>query len=133
MKYAKEQMDNDPRLRLMSLSLDPGHDTPQVLSNWANAHQIKSDDWWFLTGEEDKLQKLADGIGFEKTIIVPPDERQSEGDIFRHDMRIALIDSDNQIREFYDVMSESSKVAEASQQRLLNDLKVILGKSNASE
>lgn len=49
----------EPDLRLVSISVDPEHDTPEVLSEYANGFHADSERWLFLTGPRDVIYRLA--------------------------------------------------------------------------
>ncbi|MFM7057483.1 MAG: SCO family protein [Planctomycetota bacterium] len=58
-----------PDLRIISITLDPEHDNPEVLAACAealrprNADQFRSD-WVFLTGQPDDIESIRRGLGF---------------------------------------------------------------------
>ena len=45
-------------VRLVSLSIDPEHDTPQVLKEYASHFGANPDRWIFLTGPSDQVQEF---------------------------------------------------------------------------
>lgn len=45
--------------RFASITVDPEHDTPEVLRAYAERYQIDQDSWRFLTGDRAKIEKLA--------------------------------------------------------------------------
>ncbi len=52
---------NIPGVRLVSLTVDPSHDTPQQLSLYAKAFHAVPERWYFLTGPRHAL----DHLGFD--------------------------------------------------------------------
>jgi protein SCO1/2 len=56
-------------LRILSITLDPEHDTPEVLAAYAeplqprNAGQLQSE-WMFLTGRTEDIEAIRRGLGF---------------------------------------------------------------------
>src|SRR5690606_8998293 len=44
---------------IVSFTIDPKHDTPEVLKNYAELHGIEHPNWHLLTGEKDDLFELA--------------------------------------------------------------------------
>ena len=45
-------------VRLVTLSVDPKRDTPEVLKRYAEVMGADGDRWWFLTGEKDAIYSL---------------------------------------------------------------------------
>ena len=43
---------------LVSLSVDPAHDTPEVLAEYARRFEAEPGRWWFLTGSRDLIYNL---------------------------------------------------------------------------
>jgi len=56
-------------MRLVSLSFDPEHDTPEVLARYA-ARYGAGDRWWFLTGDKGDIYCLAEQ-GFHLGVVNP--------------------------------------------------------------
>jgi len=50
---------DEPDLRLVSISVDPVHDTPEVLSEYAKRFAAHPSRWLFLTGPRDAIYRLA--------------------------------------------------------------------------
>lgn len=45
-------------VRLVSFSVDPEHDTPEVLAKYAERYGASPDRWWFLTGPQTTIYEL---------------------------------------------------------------------------
>jgi protein SCO1/2/putative membrane protein len=77
---------------LVSLSVDPEHDTPSVLAEYASRFGADPDRWWFLTGERDSVYDLIQSK-FKLTVIEnpAPDPAGSTESILHSD-RLALVD-----------------------------------------
>lgn len=48
-----------PDLRLVSISVDPEHDTPEVLAAYATRYRADPERWLFLTGPKEAIHRLA--------------------------------------------------------------------------
>jgi len=57
-------------LRLVSITVDPEHDTPAVLSRYAERVQADPERWFFLTGDKSAIYRLA-REGFKLAIVDP--------------------------------------------------------------
>jgi protein SCO1 len=45
-------------VRLVSITVDPDRDTPEVLRAYAERHHADPERWWFLTGDKDVINRL---------------------------------------------------------------------------
>ena len=89
-------------LRLITLSFDPKHDTPEVMANYAKSLETTQTDWRFLTTQsQHDLRPILDG--YNQSIQQEyNDEGQSTGS-FSHTLRVYLIDKNKKIRKIYSV------------------------------
>jgi protein SCO1/2 len=86
---------SDPDLLLLSFSVDPEHDTPEVLANYAKRYNARQN-WYFLTGARDTLQKLSR-------------EAFKLSDLgITHSTRFVLVDGKGQIRGYYGTSDEDT-------------------------
>lgn len=91
-KVSKEFQGNK-NFGIASFSIDPEHDTPEVLKKYKEKHQINNPDWHFMTGDQTAIYTLAQK-GFKLNAQEDPNE---PGGIL-HDGMFALIDKDGYIR-----------------------------------
>jgi len=84
-------------VRLVSFSVDPDHDTPVVLAEYARAHGIEGPSWLFLTGEKAVVRGLI-REGFLLPVEDTPDVPQMP---VLHSSRFVLVDSEGRIRGMY--------------------------------
>ncbi len=87
----------EPGLDLVSFTVDPDHDTPEVLKAYAQSHGAKPGRWRFLTGPREPLYRLI-GQGFRLSVAAAP-EGTSEPPT--HSDRLALVDRRLRIRGLY--------------------------------
>ena len=104
-------------LRLISITVDPRHDTPEVLARYA-ARYGADDRWWFLSGDEREIYCLARD-GFHLSVVAssaaqPPPcgsaflfgpapawaSHGSKG-LIMHSARLVLIDRRAEIRAYH--------------------------------
>lgn len=100
----------DARLQLVTITVDPEYDTPEILRQYAKKYQADTQKWHFLTGDKKKIESLMfDGfkLGFADDIVF-------------HSDRLILVDRALKIRGYY---SGSDK---KDFQRLQQDIKKIL-------
>lgn len=107
-RMAQLQRTLDPRVRLVSFSVDPEHDTPEVLSRYARDFGAQPG-WAFITGARPALHSLATE-GFHLTAMeAPPDQAQGADGPFLHSGKFVLVDQQARIRGYYD-SEEASEI-----------------------
>ena len=91
-----------PALRYVSLTTDPGNDTPAVMKAFAEAHGSNDSGWHFLTGPKADLMRLA--IDDLKLISVPKEKgkRDNPNDLFVHSSLYILVDAKGRVRKSFE-------------------------------
>lgn len=110
----------DTDVRLASVTVDPEHDTPEVLRDYAERFGADASRWWFLTGEPDAVRALVlDGFALPlaENPEIPPDSEEFER--FAHAERLALVDVGNRIVGYYDAADPAKVEALAAEARRL--------------
>ena len=82
-------------VRFVSISVDPEHDTPGVLSEYAKLRGADPDRWWFLTGDKASIYELI-LKRFHLPIAENPDP-ESKAEAVAHSDRLALVDRGNAV------------------------------------
>jgi len=70
------------RFKLLSVSIDPEFDTPEVLKAYASRYEAWPGDWTFACGNADQIKFVADLMGLYYA---------RENGLISHDVRTALI------------------------------------------
>ncbi|MEM8739011.1 MAG: SCO family protein [Planctomycetota bacterium] len=105
-------------LRLVSFSLDPETDTPEVLAEYAEALGAAPDRWLFLTGEKQVLWNLSED-GFK---LIVDDNFQDPLNPIAHSGKVVLIDRLGVVRGYYDgLTAEGIQAAQRDLLRLLEE------------
>jgi protein SCO1/2 len=91
-------------VHLASFTVDPAHDTPEVLADYGRRAGADFARWSFATGPIERIQALVTG-GFKLTML-GGDPKAGEGEIL-HDERLVLIDGQGRIRGYYDGDAEA--------------------------
>lgn len=95
------------QIHFASFSVDPQHDTPQKLQDFAAMHGVKADSrWFFVTGDKTKMYNLIRS-GF--TLAVEDNAKKEFGtkDDIIHTTRFALIDKSGNVRGYYNGADEN--------------------------
>jgi protein SCO1/2 len=85
----------DTDVKLVSFSVDPQHDTPAVLQDYAAKLNSQPGRWYFLTGDKTTIYRLSRD-GFK----LAAEEGVAAGPI--HSTRMVLVDRSGTIRGYYD-------------------------------
>lgn len=84
-------------VKLVSFTVDPLKDTPEVLKKYAEQKGAHTDQWSFLTGEKKDLYRYA-----RKELTLMATDGDGGPTDFIHSDRLVLIDQDSYIRGYYD-------------------------------
>lgn len=120
MRQIQEDFKNERDLRLVSITVDPTRDTPEVLSDYAKRFNADPERWLFLTGEKEAIYKLAQKGFLLAAAEIPRAKRPESGASHTHSPRFVLVDRKAQIRGYY-ISTDSDAL-----KRLQQDLKILL-------
>ena len=115
MSDVQEQFKNNSELRIVSFTVDPKTDTPEVLKNYAENRGIDTQQWQLATGDKKLLYRFA-----RKGLFIEATYGDGGANDFIHSEKLVLIDSNNRIRGYYDG-TESSDI-----KLLINDIQRLL-------
>lgn len=101
------------KLQLVSFSVDPDNDTPEVLNAYAQQYGAKLESWRFLTGDLEVVRRTSEQ-GFKLALDGKATVGAEHLGLF-HGSHLVLVDGSGQIRGYY----RTSEDAQMSQ--LLSD------------
>jgi cytochrome c peroxidase len=114
----KKEPELAEKLRLITLSFNPEHDTPEMMRHYGQALQDKGVEWRFLTTRsEQDLQPILER--YKQNIQKVYDAQGKFTGTFAHILRVYLIDKNKQLRNIY-------SVAFLHPDTLINDIKTLL-------
>lgn len=96
MERVNDMFRNEDKVQIMSISIDPEYDSPEVLRKYAEKHNATAGKWDFLTGGIAETYQLAK-CGF----AIPTVDGQGIADDFVHSDKFMLIDELGRIRGYY--------------------------------
>ncbi|MEE9404659.1 MAG: SCO family protein [Algisphaera sp.] len=102
--------------RLVGFSLQPEHDTPQVLADHAQKIGAVAGQWHLLTGDRDTLWKLSE-VGFKLAVDFAPNTPDNP---ITHTGKLILVDRTGTLRGYYDGLNTQDV------DRLIRDTKQLL-------
>jgi protein SCO1 len=92
----QEKLGNRADVRLVSISLDPEKDKPEVLKQYAEKFKA-GPNWLFLTGDKETTYSLVQ-TGFKLAIA----EERNNPEPITHSTKLVLIDREGWVRGFYE-------------------------------
>jgi protein SCO1/2 len=95
-----------PDVQLLSISVDPEHDTPDVLRAYAERYGADPARWRFLTGDADEVNSVV-VRGFRQAMGEPV-ETEAGVDVM-HSSHFVLVDREGEIRGFFANDSEGTE------------------------
>lgn len=106
--------EGDLSIQIVSHTVQPEYDSPEVLKEYASLHEANSNQWTFLTGDKSEIYSLARKSYFAVTT-------EGDGGIsdFIHTENFILVDKQKRIRGFYDGTSTDDV------NRLIKDIKIL--------
>ena len=87
-------------VRLVSITVDPEHDTPQVLFDYGKTLGVDPGRWTLLTGDPEQVRQLV-VHGF-KTPVEPAPQGGAEPMDIAHTGKLVLMDGAGRVRGYYD-------------------------------
>lgn len=100
-KALQERIGTSKQVRFVSITVDPDHDTPEVLSAYARKYDADTQRWSFLTGPLAQIEETV-VAGF-KIHIGEPKPNASDPTLIdiMHGEHFVLVDAEGTIRGYY--------------------------------
>ncbi|MEH0155333.1 SCO family protein [Limibacter armeniacum] len=92
----QEKYKDNPDVKILSHTVNPEHDTPKVLKEYAKSYGADTNMWNFVTGPKEAIYEQARCGYF---VTAKPEENNP--DDFIHSDKLILVDKENRIRGFY--------------------------------
>lgn len=120
MVWLQNQLKNNPKVKLLSFSVTPDIDTPEVLKKYAIEKGVDDSRWNLVTGDKSAIYYLA-----RKSYLAVKTGKPEELYDMVHTENFILVDKNKRIRGFYDGTnldqpSEDNKIK--NMQQLLADI-----------
>lgn len=115
MKSLQEKLEGK-NVQLVSITVDPDFDTPEVLGKYAERVGADPSRWWFLTGSRETIYDLIEKR-FKLSVAVPtPEQSKAGAEAVLHSDRLALVDRGNLVGLYdsNDATAVKDLVSEAS-------------------
>jgi protein SCO1/2/putative membrane protein len=116
MKGLQEKL-ADTSVLLVSLSVDPEHDTPRVMAEYASRFGAELDRWWFLAGDRSAVYDLIRSRFKLSVMENPSPDAAGSTESILHSDRLALVDR-GQVVGLFDSKEPSALESLVAQARL---------------
>jgi cytochrome oxidase Cu insertion factor (SCO1/SenC/PrrC family) len=103
-------------VKLVSFTVDPENDTPDVLRRYADSLGADPERWWFLTGRREDIWTTS-LRGFLLTVTETPEADVPKMGKYLHSTRFAVVDARGNMRGSYNIE------AAGELQRLIDDVR----------
>jgi len=110
---------NNQQVKILSYTIDPDHDTPARLKNYAVKLGVESNQWEFLRGQKQAVYALAKN---HYMVSVDDDTKGPGG--FAHEGFFVLVDKERRMRGVYDGTNGEEV------NKLLKDMDILLAEYN---
>ena len=89
-----------PDVRLVTFTVDPAHDDPRELADYARRYGADPQRWLFLTGPQDRIYEL---VNKQFHVLAKPNEGEDRkpGAEVMHDPRLVVVNRRGHIRGYY--------------------------------
>jgi cytochrome oxidase Cu insertion factor (SCO1/SenC/PrrC family) len=112
-----------PDLKLVTMTVDPEHDTAAFLKGYAADYHADANQWFFLTGQKVELYKVIRD-GYKAAALEAPE--QGPGFDFIHSTHLILVDGRGMVRGVYDGEQDDEV------QKLHKDIKFLMSSKSHS-
>lgn len=122
---------SDSRVKLVSFTVDPERDTPEVLKDYLKRFRAEPGRWSFLTGTKEQMVAVERGFGV-RLPRPPADPRNNEPNtqvetdpmaLLPHSDQFILVDARGRIRGLYDTKDDSAMARLREDSRRLAELR----------
>ncbi len=110
----QKSFENIADFKMISFSIDPRHDSVRVLKNYASHLRANTKQWYFVRGDEDEIDDLA-----QKGFMATAQKDSATPGGYLHSGAFMLIDKDKRVRGVYNG-TDSAEV-----KRLIHDIPIL--------
>jgi protein SCO1 len=100
MKALSQEIPARLPVKFVSVTADPGFDTPEVLQKYAAARGLDQGRWHFLTGIKTNVYALS--VGGLKFSVLDNEQKTDPNDLFVHSTQFVLVDKKGRIRGYFE-------------------------------
>jgi len=99
MKGLQSRLSDVPTVQLVSISVDPDNDTPEVIKAYMIKNELDERNWRFVTGEETAIRHVVvDGF---RVGLGDEDSKAAGAEEIMHSNSFVLVDDEARVRGYY--------------------------------
>jgi len=106
MKSLQDMLPPASEARLVTLTTDPGFDSPAVLKKYGEHFGADFNRWTFLTGTKSEIAALAGGSLKLSAVPIKAGEQKNAADLFIHTTIFVLVDKHARLRGIFETGGE---------------------------
>ncbi len=125
MKSLQNLLPPDSGAKLVTLTTDPGFDSPAVLKQYGERFGAAFSRWTFLTGTKGEIAGLAAGSLKLSAVPVKPEARKDDADLFIHSTIFVVVDKHAQLRGFFETGGDGVDWTNSVQPQLLQAVRLL--------
>ncbi len=114
----KIKQDDIGEFKIISISVDPKNDTPEILKQYASSMNIDMTNWELLTGPQDEIYNIVQS-GF---MLAVGQDSLAPGGVF-HSSMITIVDDKGYIRTGFDIQKKTKFVYDGT---LWSDMQLLI-------
>lgn len=119
MRALQDALPSDSTAKLVTLTTDPDHDSPDALKKYGERFGANFNRWMFLTGTKAQIAGLAGDSLKLSAVPVKPEDRKDDADLFIHSTIFVVVDKHSQLRGIFETGGEGVDWTNSVQPRLL--------------
>jgi protein SCO1/2/putative membrane protein len=106
MARLQAELPADSPVRLVSITVDPEYDTPEVLTDFARRYGADPDRWWFVTAPQEDTYAFVERGFLQSVAEATEDDLASGAEAILHSTKLALVDRGNRVVGVFDIGDE---------------------------
>ena len=122
MKTIQDKLPASSRARLVSLTTDPGYDSPAVLKRYGERYGANFSRWMFLTGTKSQIAGLGGGSLKLSAVPVQPKDQNTPVDLFIHSTIFVVVDKHARLRGIFQTGGEGVDWTNSVEPQLLGTI-----------
>ena len=106
MKSLEDALPKTSGARLVTLTTDPGYDTPALMKRYGERFGADFSRWMFLTGTKPQIAALGSGSLKLSAVPVPAADQTNAADLFIHTTIFVAVDKHARLRGIFETMGD---------------------------
>ncbi len=118
----QQALPTDTPVRLVTMTTDPGDDSPSGLKRYAGRFGADLNRWWFLTGTREEIGALVGGSLKLSAVAKTLQQQKSATDLYIHSTIFVIVDKHARLRDIIETTGDDIQPGQV-QEKLLTGLR----------